>query len=61
MSAWASDGSQNGRLITIRTDGTDFRDVYGPFIGGGWPDTLRWTPDGVVCEKSAGVGYAASR
>ena len=46
MSVWAADGSQNGRLITVRTDGTDFREVFAPVVGGGWTDVLRWTPDG---------------
>jgi Tol biopolymer transport system component len=55
MRAWAQEGSDNGRLITVRTDGTDFREVFGPFPGGGWSDLLRWTPDGQSLLFSARV------
>jgi Tol biopolymer transport system component len=40
---WESDG----RIFTMRIDGTDFRDVGGAALAGFWGGgPLRWTPDG---------------
>jgi Tol biopolymer transport system component len=42
---WADETSQDGRLLTVRLDGTGFRELVGPFAGGGWSDRVSWTPD----------------
>jgi Tol biopolymer transport system component len=44
--AWVDDTSNQGRIITVGLDGTGYRDLHGPFAGGGWANLLRWTPDG---------------
>lgn len=36
----------DGRIITTRLDGSDYREVQGPSAGGGWRDVMRWSPDG---------------
>lgn len=37
---------REARLVTVRTDGSGFRTVYGPFPMPGTSDLVRWTPDG---------------
>jgi Tol biopolymer transport system component len=34
------------RLMTVGIDGSGYRELYGPFESGGFPDHVRWTPDG---------------
>ncbi len=46
IQTWADETSLDGRLLTVRLDGTAFRELYGPFPGGGWSDRIAWTPDG---------------
>ena len=39
--------THDGRILTMRADGGDYRQLSGPWPGGGgWPDLMRWTPDG---------------
>ena len=41
--------TDDGRILTMRADGGDYRQVSGPWPpgpGGGWPDLMKWTPDG---------------
>ena len=41
--------TNDGRILAMKTDGADYRQVSGPWPlgpGGGWPDLMRWTPDG---------------
>ncbi len=47
LQGWV-DGPRSGkaRLVTVRVDGTDYRELYGPFEGTGFADITRWTPDG---------------
>jgi hypothetical protein len=44
--AWVDETSSQARIMTVGTDGSGYRDLHGPFAGGGWADLLRWTPDG---------------
>lgn len=36
----------DGRIVTMRLDGGDYREVLGPSPGGGWRDVMQWSPDG---------------
>jgi Tol biopolymer transport system component len=54
IKAWVDDTSNQGRIITVRTDGTGYRDLHGPFDGGGWTEALQWTPDGQSIVFTAG-------
>jgi hypothetical protein len=36
----------DGRIMTMRLDGGEYREVRGPSPGGGWRDVMRWSPDG---------------
>jgi Tol biopolymer transport system component len=36
----------DGRIVTVRVDGTDYKEICGPTPGGGWRDVIRWSPDG---------------
>ena len=36
----------DGRIVTMRLDGSDYREVCGPSPGGGWRDVMRWSSDG---------------
>jgi Tol biopolymer transport system component len=54
IKAWVDDTSGQGRIITVGTDGTGYRDLHGPFGGGGWEYVLRWTPDGQSIVFTAG-------
>ncbi len=40
------DSPQEGRIVTVQTDGTGYRELHGPIPGGLWADMIRWTPDG---------------
>jgi Tol biopolymer transport system component len=55
--AWA-DGVVNGRIFTVRADGTAYREVVASVAGGGWPDVMRWAPDGLslVFDEKPGTG-----
>jgi Tol biopolymer transport system component len=50
LAVGAVDGPEfvsDGRVFTVRVDGTDFRDIGGGGISGFWGGApLRWTPDG---------------
>jgi dipeptidyl aminopeptidase/acylaminoacyl peptidase len=46
IQTWADETSQDDRLLTVRLDGTGFRELHGPFPGGGGSDRLSWAPDG---------------
>lgn len=46
----------DGRIVTMRLDGREYREVHGPSAGGGWRDVMRWSPDGrfiVFATRSA--------
>ena len=34
------------KLFTVNTNGSDLRELYGPFAGHSARDRVRWTPDG---------------
>jgi Tol biopolymer transport system component len=54
---WANPDAREARIFTVRTDGTDFRVLHGPFAA--WNTTLlRWAPDG---RSLAFVGREATR
>jgi Tol biopolymer transport system component len=55
--AWADD-AVNGRVFTVRADGTAYREVLAGVVDGGWPDLMRWTPDGqsLVFDEKPGTG-----
>ncbi len=57
LQAWVgAQGSGKARLITVRVDGTDYRELYGPFDGEGFADRTRWTPDGQSIVFVAATG-----
>ena len=62
VQTWADETSQDGRLMTVRLDGTAFHELHGPFPGGGWSDRLSWTPDGesILFVRQAARGPAGS-
>ena len=43
---WADDSESNSKLVTVRVDGTEYRDLFGPIKGFGIADQIGWTPDG---------------
>ena len=60
IKAWVDDSSATGRIITVHSDGSGYRDLHGPFQGGGWADLLRWTPDGQSLLFSVNTGTPGS-
>lgn len=44
VQAWA-EPRQQARLLTVRTDGTGFRELHGPFAATNTWSNVRWTPD----------------
>lgn len=62
IQTWADETSKDGRLVTVRLDGTGFRELHGPFPGGGWSDRLAWTPDGqsILFVRQAAEGPEGS-
>lgn len=50
-----SEGSSpERRIMTVRTDGSDLRELVGRIPNGGGPDRMRWTPDGQFIVYVAG-------
>jgi Tol biopolymer transport system component len=50
------DSPSEGRIATVRVDGSDFRFLSGPVPGSLWADMLRWTPDGQHIVVASGRG-----
>ncbi len=47
--------STDGRILTVRTDGSDLRELVWPvFRAAAGPDLMRWTPDGEFIVYTAG-------
>jgi Tol biopolymer transport system component len=52
LAVMASTGARSistgeARIFTVGADGSNYREVFGPFASGGFiPDKMRWTPDG---------------
>jgi Tol biopolymer transport system component len=46
LRAWTDDSESDSRLLTVRVDGTDHRDLFGPIKGFAVADQMRWAPDG---------------
>jgi hypothetical protein len=43
---FSDQSGQQARLITVKTDGTGYREVYGPFPALITSSVVRWTPEG---------------
>lgn len=48
--------ASDGRIMTVRVDGREFRELYRPVQGAGWPEIMRWTPDGQSIVFATGGG-----
>ena len=46
--------STDGSILTVRTDGTELRELVGRIPSGSGPDLMRWTPDGQFIVYAAG-------
>jgi Tol biopolymer transport system component len=46
IDALAEGSSTDGRILTVRTDGSDLRELVGRMPSRGGSDVMRWTPDG---------------
>ncbi len=45
IEAWADISKATIRLITMGIDGSNYREIFGPFSTSNTPDEMSWTPD----------------